>query len=135
MVGLTAPLQKWSAVNPADLPSKGGLSNKTALARIRVGQRNLLIGRGKHLLVDRFQTLHLGRQLGKLLLEVRRLRSEGFRWFLQVGGVELAQIPRHALLDLSKPALHLRAGEILVAIVDRFELIALKNSLASMTRL
>jgi hypothetical protein len=25
---------------------------------------------------------------------------------------ELAQIPRHALLDLSKPALHLRAREI-----------------------
>jgi hypothetical protein len=42
---------------------------------------------------DRFQTLHLGRQLGKLLLEVRRLRSEGFRWVLQIGGVELAQIP------------------------------------------
>ena len=37
---------------------------------------------------------------------------------------ELAQIPRHALLDLSKPALHLRAREILVAIVDRFELAA-----------
>ena len=33
MVGLTAPLQKSSAVDPADLPSKGGLSNKTALAR------------------------------------------------------------------------------------------------------
>src|SRR6202040_2294046 len=94
---------------------------------IRVGQRNLLIGRGQHLLLDRFQALHLGRQLGKLLLEVRRLRSEGFRWFLQVGGVELAQIPRHALLDLSKPALHLRAREILVAIVDRFELAAVDS--------
>jgi hypothetical protein len=34
VVGLTAPLQKSSsAVDPADLPSKGGLSNKTALAR------------------------------------------------------------------------------------------------------
>src|SRR6266480_1635842 len=93
--------------------------------RIRVGQGNLLIGRGQHLLVDRFQTLHLGRQLGKLLLEVRRLRSEGFRWVLQVGGVELAQIPRHALLDLSKPALHLRAREVLVAVVDRLELAAI----------
>jgi hypothetical protein len=55
---------------------------------------------------------------------VRRLRSKGFRWFLQVGGGELAQIPRHTLLDLSKPALHLRACEILVAIVDRFKLAA-----------
>jgi hypothetical protein len=44
--------------------------------------------------------------------------------FPQVNGVELAQIPRHALLDLSKPALPLRAGEILVAIVDRFGLAA-----------
>src|SRR5437899_3007880 len=89
--------------------------------RIRVGQRNLLIGRGQHLLVDRFQTLHLGRQLGKLLLEVRRLRSEGFCWFLQVGGVELAQIPRHALLDLSKPALHLRAREAIERLHEEFK--------------
>ena len=55
---------------------------------------------------------------------MRRLRGKRFRWLLQVGGVELAQIPRHALLDLSKPALHLRAREILVAVVDRFELAA-----------
>jgi hypothetical protein len=33
VAGLTAPLQKSSGVDPADLPSKGGLSNKTALAR------------------------------------------------------------------------------------------------------
>src|ERR1700730_5844678 len=91
---------------------------------MRVGQRNLLIGRGQHLLLDRFQALHLGRQLGKLLLEVRRLRSEGFRWFLQVAGVELAQISRHALLDFRIPRASLRAREILVAMVDRFELAA-----------
>src|SRR5467141_2496126 len=36
---------------------------------------------------------------------MRRLRSEHFRWLLQVGGVELAQIPCHALLDLSEAAL------------------------------
>src|SRR4029077_16854407 len=55
---------------------------------------------------------------------MRRLRRERVRWLLQVGSVELAQIPRHAFLDLSKPALHLRAREILVAVVDRLELAA-----------
>src|SRR5271166_934356 len=89
---------------------------------IRISQRNLLVGRGKHRLLDDFQSLHLDRQLGKLLLEMRSLRGKRLRWLLQVGGVELAQIPRNALLDLSQPAFHLRAREILVAVVDRFEL-------------
>src|ERR1700730_2586619 len=91
---------------------------------IRIGHRNLRIGRGEHLLLDRFQALDLGRKLGKLLLEMRRLRGERFRWLLEVRGVELAQISRHARLDLSEAALHLRAREILVAVVDRFELTA-----------
>src|SRR5262245_29047153 len=56
-----------------------------------------------------------------------RLRSKRLRWLLQVGGVELAQIPRYALLDLSEPALHLRACKILVAVVDRFELAAVNR--------
>src|SRR5262249_16300332 len=43
---------------------------------------------------------------------------------LPVGGVELAQIPRYALLDLLQPALHLRTREILVARVHRLELAA-----------
>src|SRR5439155_17035158 len=59
---------------------------------------------------------------------MRRLRGERFRWLLQVGGVELAQIPRHALLDLSEAALHLGAREILVAVVDRFELAAVDGN-------
>src|SRR6516165_9801466 len=49
------------------------------------------------------------------------LRGKRFRGLLQIGGVELAQIPRHALLYLSEPAFHLRPGEVLVAVVDRFE--------------
>src|SRR5215831_12744310 len=53
-----------------------------------------------------------------------RLRGKRFRWLLQIGGVELAQISRHALIDLRKSALHLCAGEILVAIIDRLELAA-----------
>jgi hypothetical protein len=41
--------------------------------------------------------------------------------------VELAQIPRHALLDQSQPALHLRTCEILVARVQRFALAAVNR--------
>src|SRR5262249_47521116 len=40
-------------------------------------------------------------------------------------GAELAQIPGHALLDLAQPAIHLRAREVLVAVVDRLELAAI----------
>src|SRR3984893_9483843 len=57
-----------------------------------------------------------------------RLRRERVRWLLQVGSVELAQIPRHALLDLSDAALHLRAREVLVAVVDRLELAAIDGA-------
>ena len=53
----------------------------------------------------------------------RRPRRKRLRWLLQVGSIELAQITRDALLDLSEPALHLRTREILVSGVDRFELI------------
>ena len=59
---------------------------------------------------------------------MRRLRGERFRGLLQIGGVELAQIPRHALLDLSKAALHLRAREVLVAVVHRLELTAVNRN-------
>src|ERR1700730_15428967 len=88
---------------------------------IRMGHGNLGMGRGEHLLLDRFQALDLGRKLGKLLLEMRRLRGERFLWLLPVGGVELAWISRHARLHLSEAAPHTRAREILVAVVDRFE--------------
>src|SRR5215467_8000192 len=57
-----------------------------------------------------------------------RLRGKRFRWFLQIGGVELAQISRHALIDLRKSPLHLRAGEILIAIIDRLELAAVDRN-------
>src|SRR5437016_2484002 len=59
---------------------------------------------------------------------MHHLGGERFRWLLQVGGVELAQIPRHALLDLSKAALHLCAREILVAVVDSLELAAVDGN-------
>ena len=53
---------------------------------------------------------------------MRHLRGKRFRRLLQIGAVKLAQIPRHTLIDLRKAALHLRAGKVLIAVVDRFEL-------------
>ena len=53
---------------------------------------------------------------------MRRLGRECLRRLLQIGRVELAQIPRHALLKLRSAPLHLRAREVAIAIVDGFEL-------------
>src|SRR5258708_39388969 len=82
----------------------GAASARRHRTRIRIGQRNLLIGRGEHLLLDRSQALDLARELGKLLLEMRRPRRERFRGLLQIGGVRLARIPRPPPPDLSKAA-------------------------------
>jgi hypothetical protein len=56
---------------------------------------------------------------------VRRLDGKRLRRLLQISRVELAQVSRHALLDLSNPALNLRTREVLVAVVDRLELAAI----------
>jgi hypothetical protein len=47
---------------------------------------------------------------------------------LQVSSIKLAQIPRNALLYLRKAALHLRPREVLVAIVNSFELAAVNGN-------
>src|SRR5262249_57508766 len=67
----------------------------------------------------------LARELGEVVLQVRRLDGKRRRRLLQVSRIELAQVSRHALLDLSNPALHLRAREVLVPVVDRLELAAI----------
>ena len=50
------------------------------------------------------------------------LGFERVRGLLPVGGVELLQIARNALLNLCLPSIHLGAGEVLVAVVHRLEL-------------
>ncbi len=55
-------------------------------------------------------------------VKVRHLRGKRFQRLLQIGGVKLAQIPRHTPIDPRKAALHLRAGIVLIAVFDRFEL-------------
>src|SRR3954469_24132408 len=48
-----------------------------------------------------------------------------------VSGVELAQITRDALLQLSAPPLHLRPCEVLVPVVHGFELAAIDGDARS----
>jgi hypothetical protein len=58
-------------------------------------------------------------------LQAGLLQLDRFRPFLPVGGVELRQITRDALLQLRAPPFDLSLREILVSIVDRLELAAI----------
>src|SRR5258708_30827729 len=95
---------------------------------IGIGERYLLIGRGPHPRLKHLEALHLFPELGELLLEPRGLRGERLRWRLPVGGVELAQIARDALLKLCPAPLHLRAREVPVAVVHRLKLAAIEGN-------
>ena len=58
-------------------PARG---HRTAVG---IGERDLLVRRGQHLFLIGFEALHLACELGELLLEMRGLRCERFRWVLQ----------------------------------------------------
>ncbi|VIO78438.1 hypothetical protein CI41S_62790 [Bradyrhizobium ivorense] len=94
-------------------------------AAVGIGQGDLLIGRRKHPLLVDSKLAHFLPQLCQLLGEPRDLRSQRLRRLLPVGGVELAQIARDALLELSTPPLHLRSGEVPVPVVHCLELAAI----------
>ena len=93
-------------------------------AGIGIGQRDLLVRRGKHVRLENREPPHLLLQLLDLLFEAARLGLERLGRLLPVGSVELLQIARHALLDLRHPPLHLRPREVPVAVVHRLELAA-----------
>ena len=93
-------------------------------AGIGVGQRDLLVRRGKHVHLESREPPHLCLELLDLLFEAARLGFERLGWLLPVGSVELLQITRHALLDLRHPPLHLGPREVPVAVVHRLELAA-----------
>src|SRR6188472_4613500 len=93
-------------------------------AGIRIGQRYLLVRCGKHLHLENLEPLHLLLQHRDLLFQAARLGLERLGRRLPVGGVELLQIARNALLDLRHAPVHLGAREVLVAIVHRLELAA-----------
>ena len=70
-------------------------------ARIRVGQRDLLVRARLQFVVDRVEAGDLLLQLGELVLEARDLgrRDIGSCRGLAIGSLELAQITRDALVD------------------------------------
>ena len=71
------------------------------------------------------EALHRLFQLRDLVLQAGRLGRARPRWLLPVGAVELVQIAGDALLDLRHAPRHLRAREVLVAVVHRLELAAI----------
>ena len=93
-------------------------------AGIRIGQRDLLVRCGEHLHLENVEPLHLLLQHRDLLCQTARLGLERFGRLLPVGGVELLQITRYALLNLRYAPLHLGAREVLVAVVHRLKLAA-----------
>jgi hypothetical protein len=70
---------------------------------VGIGQGDLLIGRSKHLLLVDGKLAHFLPQLRQLLGEPRHLRGQRLARLLPVGRVQLAQIARDALLQLSMP--------------------------------
>ena len=93
-------------------------------AGIRIGQRYLLVGAGEHLNLENLEAPHLLLQILDLLFQALRLGFECLGRLLPVGGVELLQIARNALLDLRHAPLHLGTGEVPVTVVHRLELAA-----------
>ena len=93
-------------------------------AAVGIGEGDLLIGRGEHLLLVSLEALHLCIELRQLLPEMRRLGRKRLRRLLPVGRIELAEITRDALFQLRTASLHLALGEVPVAVVHRLELAA-----------
>ena len=96
-------------------------------AGVRIGQRYLLIQSIEHLYLENLEKLHLLLQLRDLLCQTAHLGLECLGRLLPVGAVELLQIARDALLDLRHASIHFGAREVLVAIVDRLELVAVNG--------
>src|SRR5258708_14638590 len=116
---------RWFVVSTAACTDHaGGAPAGRHRAGMRIGEGDLLIGRGEHLLLNSLEALYLFFELGQLLLEPRgpgrkllrrRLTGGG----LAIGGVELAQIARNAPLDLRQAPFHLSLREVVVARVHR----------------
>src|SRR5690349_13098001 len=85
-------------------------------ASVRIGQRYLLVWRGKHDRPEVTEAPHLLLQLLDLLSQPLCLGLQRFRRLLSVGRIELLQVTGNALLNLSHAPFHLGAGEVLVAV-------------------
>src|SRR3981081_3252832 len=89
-------------------------------AAIGIGQRYLLVGRGKQCLFNRGQPFHFFFELRQLFLKPRLGQQHRFRRLfscgsLAVGGVELAHVARHTLFDLLLATLDLALREVVIA--------------------
>ena len=93
-------------------------------ARVRVGQRDLLVRRGVHDRFKGFERRHLLAKRGDLLLQADGL---GLRQLalLAVSRLQSGHVALDAGLDLIHPLLQLGLGEVLVAGVHRLELAAI----------
>src|SRR5437660_2180863 len=81
-------------------------------AGVRIGERDLLVGRSEHLFLDRREALHLTFEFREFLLETRRLERERLRRLLPIGRVELAEIARNAPFKRCPAPLHLTASDV-----------------------
>ena len=90
-------------------------------ARIRIGQRYLLVGSFREFLADSLELPHLFANGGDLLLELLHplLGDQGG---IAVGAVKLGQIPSDALFEVLPSRFELVRSEVLVPVVHRLEL-------------
>ena len=96
---------------------------------VRIGQRDLLVGRILNGLLHHLQGLHLPAQTGNLLLQSDRLGLCDIAVFA-VGPVERPQIMRDAGVDLLHPPGDLGDRVIFVPVIHRFELAAVDRTTA-----
>ncbi len=91
--------------------------------RVWVGQGDLAIGAGLHLLLQALHAAHLLLQRRNAILQSNRLAHRARR-FLAVHPIELLQVLIDTLLDQLHPHLHLPAREVPIPMIDRLELAA-----------
>jgi hypothetical protein len=77
------------------------------------------------------EALHLTFEFRELLLEPRRLEREGLGRLLSIGRTELTEISCNALFKLCPAPLHLRAGEVPIAVVHGFKFAAVDGNAGS----
>jgi hypothetical protein len=99
----------------------GVLATGRHRARIRIGQRDLLILALHHLRIDRIEPDNLLLELLDLALQSLNLRLR-HRIAMPIGGLELGEIAGDALIDPLKTPLHLGLGEVFVPGIDGLEL-------------
>ena len=101
----------------------GGAACRGHRPCIRIGHRNLAIGRFLQLLFDAIQRRHLLAHLGQLFAQLRDA-CLGQQRRIAIGTIQLGQIASHALVELATPRFDLADGEVAIAAVDRLELAA-----------